>query len=37
MYKDRDDRTLVMDKVYDDFVYVLANMRVIRYIRTIPQ
>jgi len=28
MYKDRDDRTLVMDKVYDDFVYVLANMRV---------
>lgn len=28
MYKDRDDRTLVMDKVYDDFVYVLDNMRL---------
>lgn len=28
LYKDRDDRTLVMDKVYDDFVYVLANMRL---------
>jgi starch-binding outer membrane protein, SusD/RagB family len=27
MYKDRDNRTLVMDKVYDDFVYVLDNMR----------
>lgn len=27
MYKDRDDRTLVMDKVYDDFEYTLANMR----------
>jgi len=27
MYKDRDSRTLVMDKVYDDFVYVLDNMR----------
>jgi hypothetical protein len=27
MYKDRDDRTVVMDKVYDDFEYVLANMR----------
>ena len=27
MYKDRDDRTVVMDKVYDDFVYVLDNMR----------
>jgi len=26
MYKDRDDRGLVMDKVYDDFEYVLANM-----------
>ncbi len=26
MYKDRDDRTMVMDKVYDDFVYVLDNM-----------
>jgi hypothetical protein len=28
LYKDRDDRTFVMDQVYDDFVYVLANMRV---------
>jgi len=28
MYKDRDDRTFVMDKVYDDFEYVLANMRL---------
>lgn len=28
MYKDRDSRTLVMDKVYDDFVYVLENMRL---------
>jgi hypothetical protein len=28
MYKDRDDRTVVMDKVYDDFVYVLDNMRL---------
>lgn len=28
MYKDRDDRALVMDKVYDDFVYVLDNMRL---------
>jgi hypothetical protein len=27
MYKDRDDRGLVMDKVYDDFKYVMANMR----------
>jgi starch-binding outer membrane protein, SusD/RagB family len=27
LYKDRDDRGLVMDKVYDDFKYVLANMR----------
>ncbi|KAB2807756.1 MAG: RagB/SusD family nutrient uptake outer membrane protein, partial [Paludibacter sp.] len=27
LYKDRDDRTMVMDKVYDDFVYALANMR----------
>lgn len=27
LYKDRDDRTLVMDKVYDDFVYVMENMR----------
>jgi hypothetical protein len=28
MYKDRDSRTMVMDKVYDDFVYVLDNMRL---------
>lgn len=28
LYKDRDDRTIVMDKVYDDFVYVLENMRL---------
>ena len=28
MYKDRDDRTMVMDKVYDDFNYVLDNMRL---------
>ena len=27
LYKDRDSRGLVMDKVYDDFQYVLANMR----------
>lgn len=27
LYKDRDERTFVMDQVYDDFVYVLANMR----------
>lgn len=27
LYKDRDDRTMVMDKVYDDFAYVLDNMR----------
>ncbi len=27
LYKDRDDRTMVMDKVYDDFVYTMANMR----------
>lgn len=27
MYKDRDDRGLVMDKVYDDFTFVLQNMR----------
>lgn len=26
-YKDRDDRGLVMDKVYDDFKYTLANIR----------
>ncbi len=29
LYKDRDDRGLVMDKVYDDFVYVLDNMRLV--------
>jgi starch-binding outer membrane protein, SusD/RagB family len=28
LYKDRDDRTLVMDKVYEDFEYVLDNMRL---------
>jgi hypothetical protein len=27
LYKDRDDRTVVMDAVYDDFSYVLDNMR----------
>lgn len=27
LYKDRDARGLVMDKVYDDFKYVMANMR----------
>jgi hypothetical protein len=27
LYKDRDDRTFVMDQVYDDFKYVLENMR----------
>ncbi len=27
LYKERTDRTTVMDKVYDDFVYVLGNMR----------
>lgn len=27
MYKDRDDRSLVMDKVYDDFKYALTNIR----------
>ncbi len=27
MYKDRDDRTVVMDNVYDDFEYALENMR----------
>src|SRR5690606_33795267 len=27
-YKDRDDRGMVMDKVYEDFQYVLDNMRV---------
>ncbi len=28
LYKDRDDRAVVMDNVYDDFVYVLENMRL---------
>lgn len=28
MFKDRDSRTAVMDKVYDDFKYVLENMRL---------
>ncbi|HOI49048.1 MAG TPA: RagB/SusD family nutrient uptake outer membrane protein [Prolixibacteraceae bacterium] len=28
LYKDRESRTLVMDKVYDDFAYVLDNMRL---------
>ncbi len=28
LYKDRDSRTLVMDKVYDDFVYAIENMRL---------
>jgi len=27
LYKDRDARGVVMDKVYDDFKYVMANMR----------
>jgi len=27
-YKDRDNRGLVMDKVYDDFVFVLDNIRI---------
>ena len=27
LFKDRDNRGVVMDKVYDDFKYVLANMR----------
>lgn len=27
LYKDRDNRGVVMDKVYDDFKYVIANMR----------
>ena len=27
LYKDRDDRGVVMDKVYDDFKYVLSNIR----------
>lgn len=29
MYKDRDDRTMVMDKVYDDFNYAFDNMRLL--------
>lgn len=28
LYKDRDDRSFVMDQVYEDFVYVLNNMRL---------
>ncbi|MFD2577435.1 RagB/SusD family nutrient uptake outer membrane protein [Haoranjiania flava] len=28
LYKDRDSRGYVMDKVYDDFQYVLANMKL---------
>ena len=28
LFKDRDDRTLIMDKVYDDFTYALENMRL---------
>jgi uncharacterized protein YozE (UPF0346 family) len=28
MFKDRDDRGLVMDKVYDDFAFVLQNMKL---------
>jgi len=28
LYKDRDNRTFVMDKVYEDFEYVLNNMRL---------
>jgi len=28
MYKDRDDRGVVMDAVYDDFKFVLENMRL---------
>lgn len=28
MYKDRDDRSLVMDQVYADFEYVLDNIRI---------
>lgn len=29
MYKDRDDRGVVMDHVYDDFVYALDNLRLV--------
>lgn len=28
LYKDRDERTTVMDQVYEDFEYALANMRL---------
>lgn len=28
LYKDRDNRGVVMDKVYDDFKYALANIRI---------
>ncbi len=28
LYKDRDERTMVMDAVYEDFQYVLENMRL---------
>lgn len=28
LYKDRDNRGVVMDKVYDDFKFALANMRI---------
>lgn len=28
MYKDREERGMVMDKVYDDFQYVMTNMRL---------
>lgn len=28
MFKDRESRTMVMDKVYEDFEYALANMRL---------
>ena len=28
LYKDRDSRTFIMDKVYDDFTYALANLRL---------
>jgi len=29
LYKDRDDRAVVMDNVYDDFSYVIDNMRLL--------
>ncbi len=28
LYKDRDDRTMIMDKVYDDFNYAFDNLRL---------